>query len=80
MKVLVDTPIWSYALRTRKKEYQWRLDQKRANGALGDLGVHMIDLARWLVGDISQVSALYFGSKGICVVGSKSFFCSLFYC
>jgi predicted dehydrogenase len=41
----------------RQKEYQWRFDQKRANGALGDLGVHMIDMARWLVGDISRVSA-----------------------
>ena len=41
----------------RKKEYQWRFDQKRANGVLGDLGVHMIDMARWLVGDISRVSA-----------------------
>lgn len=33
----------------RQKEYLWRFDQKRANGALGDLGVHMIDMARWLV-------------------------------
>lgn len=41
----------------RKKEYLWRLDRNRANGALGDLGVHMIDLARWLVGDIVRVSA-----------------------
>jgi predicted dehydrogenase len=41
----------------RQKEYQWRLDRKRANGALGDLGVHMIDMARWLVGDIRRVSA-----------------------
>ncbi|HSL42102.1 MAG TPA: Gfo/Idh/MocA family oxidoreductase [Anaerolineales bacterium] len=41
----------------RQKEYQWRFDQKRANGALGDLGVHMIDMARWLVGNISQVCA-----------------------
>ena len=41
----------------RQKEYQWRFDQKRANGALGDLGVHMIDMARWLVGDITRVSA-----------------------
>ena len=41
----------------RQKEYQWRFDQKRANGALGDLGVHMIDMARWLVGDISRVCA-----------------------
>jgi len=42
----------------RKQEYHWRLDQKRANGALGDIGVHMIDMARWLVGDIARVSAL----------------------
>ena len=41
----------------RQKEYQWRFDQRRANGALGDLGVHMIDMARWFVGDISRVSA-----------------------
>lgn len=27
MKVLVDTPIWSYALRTRKKEYQNEIEQ-----------------------------------------------------
>lgn len=41
----------------RKPEYQWRLDQQRSNGVLGDLGSHMIDMARWLVGEISQVSA-----------------------
>lgn len=27
MKVLVDTPIWSYALRSRKKEYQYEIEQ-----------------------------------------------------
>ena len=27
MKVLVDTPIWSYALRTPNKEYQTEIDQ-----------------------------------------------------
>lgn len=27
MKVLVDTPIWSYALRSRKKEYQSEIEQ-----------------------------------------------------
>lgn len=41
----------------RSRQYQWRFDQKRANGVLGDLGVHMIDLARWLVGEIDRVSA-----------------------
>ena len=37
--------------------YQWRLDAKHGTGALGDLGVHDIDLARWMVGEISSVSA-----------------------
>ena len=27
MKVLVDTPIWSYALRTLKKKHQYEIDQ-----------------------------------------------------
>ena len=30
MKILVDTPIWSYALRTRKKEYQYETEQLEA--------------------------------------------------
>lgn len=42
----------------RNPEYQWRFDQKRSNGVLGDLGTHVIDLARWLVGDIRAVQAL----------------------
>ena len=41
----------------RQPQYFWRIDQERANGALGDLGVHMIDMARWLVGDVKRVSA-----------------------
>ncbi len=41
----------------RGQDYSWRFDQQRANGALGDLGSHVIDLARWFVGDICQVSA-----------------------
>jgi predicted dehydrogenase len=37
----------------------WRLDWEQAgSGALGDLGTHVIDLARFLVGEISSVSAL----------------------
>ncbi|MEO6012789.1 MAG: Gfo/Idh/MocA family oxidoreductase [Devosia sp.] len=39
------------------QNYQWRLDGNRANGVLGDLGAHMIDLALWLVGDIAEISA-----------------------
>ena len=27
MKILVDTPIWSYALRPRNNEYQYEIDQ-----------------------------------------------------
>lgn len=30
MKVLVDTPIWSYALRTPDKEYQHEIDQLKS--------------------------------------------------
>lgn len=41
----------------RNSEYQWRFDRKRANGVLGDLGTHVIDLARWMVGDIREVRA-----------------------
>ncbi|MFW5934539.1 MAG: Gfo/Idh/MocA family protein [Halolamina sp.] len=35
----------------------WRTDAERAgSGALGDLGAHTVDLARFLVGDIERVS------------------------
>ncbi len=37
----------------------WRLEQERAgSGALGDLGAHIIDLGRFLVGEMKSVSAL----------------------
>jgi predicted dehydrogenase len=42
----------------RSGEYNWRFDRRRAGGILGDLGSHMVDLARWLVGDVADVSAL----------------------
>jgi len=49
---------WSYVGDyAREKIYMWRIDQKRANGVVGDLGAHMIDLARWHMGDIVRVSA-----------------------
>jgi predicted dehydrogenase len=41
----------------RSGKYLWRFDKKRVNGVLGDLGSHMVDLARWLVGNIGSVSA-----------------------
>jgi predicted dehydrogenase len=41
----------------RSRQYQWRFDRKRANGVVGDSGAHIFDLAHYLVGDISRVSA-----------------------
>lgn len=41
----------------RDGTYRWRFDADRANGVLGDLGSHLIDLARWYFGEISGVSA-----------------------
>src|SRR5690606_1725017 len=36
----------------------WRLDRDQAgSGALGDIGSHVIDLARYLVGEIDEVAA-----------------------
>jgi predicted dehydrogenase len=36
----------------------WRLDRKKAgSGALGDIAAHSIDLARFLVGEITEVAA-----------------------
>ena len=35
----------------------WVFDPTRSTGVLGNLGSHMIDMARWLVGDIASVSA-----------------------
>jgi predicted dehydrogenase len=46
-----------------RAKYSWRYDQRRSNGALGNYGAHMIDLARWLLGDIARVSA----HLGVCV-------------
>jgi predicted dehydrogenase len=40
-------------------DFSWRLDKKVAGtGTFGDLGAHHIDLARYLVGEISEVAAL----------------------
>ena len=42
---------------SRSHNYEWRLDGDRASGVLGDLGSHLIDLARRYVGDVTRVSA-----------------------
>lgn len=37
----------------------WRFDKAAAgSGALGDLGAHVVDLARYLIGEITQVAAV----------------------
>jgi len=41
----------------RDNAYQWRLDPSRANGVIGDLGSHMIDLMHWYFGEIATVGA-----------------------
>lgn len=41
----------------RTGQYGWRWDRQRGLGILGDLGVHMIDMANWLISDINQVNA-----------------------
>ena len=42
---------------SRVDQSNWRFDQERSRGILGDLGSHMIDLAHWFAGDIAGVSA-----------------------
>jgi predicted dehydrogenase len=37
--------------------YHWGVDPRRAKGSLNELGSHMIDVARWLLGDVVRVSA-----------------------
>lgn len=39
------------------EEYSWYYDPERSQGVLSVIGSHIIDLARWLVGDIKRVSA-----------------------
>ena len=41
----------------RTTAYGWRFDRQRANGVLGDVGSHLIDLAHALVGPITRVGA-----------------------
>ena len=42
---------------SRGGEYSWHYDRKHGNGMLSEYGAHMIDLARWLVGDIAKVNS-----------------------
>ncbi len=40
----------------RTKKYNWSFDKKRSNGTMAELGTHMADMARWLVGDIASIT------------------------
>ncbi len=42
---------------SRNRDYSWIYDPKRSIGALGAMGSHMIDMARFFMGDITRVSA-----------------------
>ena len=37
--------------------YHWGLDARRSKGAVAELGAHLIDVARWLLGEVVRVSA-----------------------
>lgn len=37
--------------------FDWRFDRDLAGTAAADLGIHLIDLARWMVGEIVEVAA-----------------------
>jgi len=42
-----------------RKEHSWRERRLEAGlGAMGDLGVHLIDMTRWWIGEFEQVSAM----------------------
>ena len=36
--------------------YHWGWDARRSKGAVAELGAHLIDVARWLLGDVVRVS------------------------
>jgi predicted dehydrogenase len=41
----------------RSGDYAWRFDRERAgSGVVGDLGSHWLDMARWWLGEIEEVS------------------------
>jgi predicted dehydrogenase len=42
---------------SRQPDYQSTYDPQLGTGALGNQGSHMIDMARWLLGDVAAVSA-----------------------
>jgi predicted dehydrogenase len=47
----------AFATFGRRTNYWWTYDRRRSDGVLSGLGSHLIDLSRWYVGEITNVSA-----------------------
>ena len=65
---IFDISIQFWSWHGRDGKMPWRFDARRSNGALSDLGSHMIDLARWLAGDIAEVTA----TLSVCMERTRS--------
>ncbi|MEE8440371.1 MAG: Gfo/Idh/MocA family oxidoreductase [Spirochaetia bacterium] len=48
---------WPYASFQKTDDYHWKRDKARSTGALGGAGSHLIDMARWIFGDVRRVGA-----------------------
>jgi predicted dehydrogenase len=48
---------WLSGWHPKRGDYTWAYDSKHSHGAASELGVHMIDQARWYLGEISSVQA-----------------------
>jgi predicted dehydrogenase len=55
--------------------FDWRFDRAMGGTTIADLGSHLIDLARWMVGEISEVSAqsqTFIGRRPLADGGSRA--------
>ncbi|MFN8388054.1 MAG: Gfo/Idh/MocA family oxidoreductase [Anaerolineales bacterium] len=48
---------WLSGWHPEREEYTWYYDPKHSHGVASELGVHMIDQARWYLGEIKSVQA-----------------------
>jgi predicted dehydrogenase len=48
---------WLSGWHPDRGEYIWYYDPKRSHGVANELGVHMVDQARWYLGEVSTVQA-----------------------
>jgi predicted dehydrogenase len=48
---------WLSGWHPDREDYTWYYDPKHSHGAASELGVHMIDQARWYLGEIESVQA-----------------------